>query len=450
MYHYRYIIDSINTPPFPPEPFTHPAATLSGTMASIFPTSSTEYSVILQGMSNHLSGSQFLHRLSTHSSNTSGSSKRVPPRVTKQNSAGNSPHNVQRRRTTANTARTYPRLSQSSPYQTQEQRLRNYYNSRPALPMERPMSWHPGSDMISTSATQVPTSEPALGNTIAGLQNLAVSGQPASSVQQSIEHAFTMGYGLPVSTPLTMSEQSPTGAEGYEPAHASVYGQPSLCNSEPIYNPYSYNTLQQLQHSYMPQPSTQNMYPSANYQLPQWPENQPCFATNFQDQQTSAELCHWPSNPGPKLNAKAAPQISKRATKVLSGIGLYDDPVPDSISGTSGEPNRDSLGKGLKLEETWQPPKDEEEENDEEDEEGSYSTDEAEEMEEEPPIIATATQDTQTAFYPPYGDLSQQSFFFANDDDPYTVDDGQYPNYLAFGQAQPKPQDAATGNFLWC
>ena len=311
------------------------------------------------------------------------------------------------------------------------------------------MSWHPGSDMISTSATQVPTSEPALGNTIVGLQNLAVSGQPASSVQQSVENAFAMGYGLPINAPLPMSEQSPTGAELYEPAHASVYRQESLYNSEPTYNPYAYNTLQQLQHSYMPQPSTQDTYPAPSYQISQWPETQPCFPNNFQDSQPAVDLSYRSSNHGQKLNVKAAPQVSKKANKVLSGIGLYDDKVPDFMSGTSGDPNRDSTGKGLKLEETWQPPKDEDE-NDEDDEEGSYSTDEAEEMEEDLPLMATATQEAQTAFYPPYGDLSQQSFFFANDDDPYTGEDAQYPNYLAFGQAQSKPQDPVSGNFLWC
>ena len=303
--------------------------------------------------------------------------------------------------------------------------------------------------MISTPATQVPTSEPALGNTIVGLQNLAVSGQPGSSVQQSIETAFAMGYDLPLNAPLPMSEQSPTGAELYEQAHASVYGQESLYNSEPMYNPYSYNTLEQLQPSYMPQPSTQDTYPAPSYQLSQWPETQPCVSNDFQDLQPSVDLRYRYSNPGQKLNAKAVPQVSKKANKVLSGIGLYDDKEPAFMSGTSGDANRDSMGKGLKLEETWQPPK-VEDENDEDDEEGSYSTDEAEEMEEDLPIMATATQEAQTAFYPPYGDLSQQSFFFANDEDTYTGEDAQYPNYLAFGPAQPKHQDAVSGNFLWC
>ena len=313
------------------------------------------------------------------------------------------------------------------------------------------MSWHPGSEIISTPATQVRTSEPALGYTISGLQNLEVSGQPAPSVQQSIENAFAMGYGIPISSAPPMYEQSPTENGHYEPAPESIYRPESSYNSEQSYDPYSYNTLEQFQHSYPPQPSTQDMYPPANYQLSQWPQPQPCFADDFQNPQTSADSGHWSSNPGQKLNVKAAPQVSKRANKVLSGIGLYDDKAPEFISSASVDPNRDSVGKGLKLEETWQPPNDDDdnEDNDDDDEEGSYSTDEAEEIEEDPPIMASAPQHAQTAFYPTYGDLSNQSFFFSNDDDPYAGED-QYNNYLAFGQAQSKPKDPVTGNFLWC
>lgn len=429
---------------------THSTATLSGTMDSTvgtFPLPCTDYNVMLQDVSNHVSRSQLLRRLSTHSSSTSGSSKRAPARITKQNSAGSSPHNVQRRRTTANTARTYPRLSQNSPFQTQEQSLSNYHGSQQAVPVERPMSWHPGSEMISTPATQDRTSEPALGNTISGLQNLAVSAQPASCVQQSIENAFAMGYGIPISRPLGMYEHSPTGIQDYQPTPESIYNPEPSYNSEPIYNHCSYNNFQQFHH--MSQPSTKDMYPPANYQLPQWPEAQPCFVNDFQNPQTSLDLCQWSSTPGQKLNVIAAPQIPKRANKVLSGIGLYDDKMPDSISDISGDPNRDSMGKGLKLEETWQPPKDDDDNNDDDDDEESCSTDEADEIEEDPPIMASAPPHAQTAFYPPYGDLSNQSFFFSNDDDPYTGED-QYTNYLAFNQAQSKPQDPVTGNFLWC
>ena len=309
------------------------------------------------------------------------------------------------------------------------------------------MSWHPGSETISAPTTQVRTSEPILGNTIAGLQNLAVSGQPGSSVQQSIENAFAMGYGIPVGKPLTVDEQSPAGYGDYQPALDSTYRPDPSYSSEPIYNPYWYNAFQQYQLSYVPQTATQDMYTSTNYQVPQWPEAQTIFANDYQVPQPPANL--WSSNPGQDLDVKAAPQISKRANKELSGIGLYDDKIPDSTSFTSNDPNRDSMGKGLKLEETWQPPKDDLENDDDDDDEGSSSTDEGEEIEEDPPIMSSAPQNAQTAFYPPFGDLSNQSFFFSNDDDPYTAEE-QYTNYLTFGQAQSKPQDPVTDNFLWC
>lgn len=312
--------------------------------------------------------------------------------------------------------------------------------------VQRPMSWHPGSETISAPTTQVRTSEPVLGNTITGLQNLAVSGQPVSSVQQSIENAFAMGYGIPMSKSLTVDEQSPAGYGDYQPALESTYRPDPSYSSEPIYNPYWYNAFQQHQLSYMPQTATQDMYTPTNYQVPQWPEAQTIFANDYQVPQAPVDL--WSLNPGQDLNAGGAPQISKRANKELSGIGLYDDKIPDSTSCTGNDPNRDSMGKGLKLEETWQPPKDDVE-NDDDDDEGSCSTDEGEEIEEDPPIMASAAQNAQTAFYPPFGDLSNQSFFFSNDDDPYPAEE-QYTNYLTFGQAQSKPRDPVTDNFLWC
>lgn len=110
---------------------------------------------------------------------------------------------------------------------------------------------------------------------------------------------------------------------------------------------------------------------------------------------------------------------------------------------------QDSMGKGLKLEETWQPPNEDEEEADDE----GYSTDEAEEVEETPPtIMASSPAEAQTAVYPTYADMSNQSFFF-NDDDEYT-NEAQYANYLAYGQplpgSQPKPHsNPRMENYLW-
>lgn len=152
----------------------------------------------------------------------------------------------------------------------------------------------------------------------------------------------------------------------------------------------------------------------------------------------------------PSQNFNLSPPISKKKSKELVGMGLYDYPDQASISSRDllarFSEQRESMGKGLKLEETWQPPKDMEEEEEaeeedgEEEEEEAYSTDEADE-DVLPIVTPTSDAETQGAFYPTYGDLSNQTFFF--DDDPYA-------NCIAFQAIQecrqPKVPDAAYGS----
>ena len=142
--------------------------------------------------------------------------------------------------------------------------------------------------------------------------------------------------------------------------------------------------------------------------------------------------------------SQPTPVLERKKSKELVGLGLYDDKKEEFLSTLNSESNRESLGKELKLEETWQPPK-----NEEEDEE-AYSSDEAEEEEPEAlGFINQAPVDPQT-FYPTYGDLSNQSFFF-NDDDQQLGHDVPYVNYVALGpEGPPKAQAVAeTGNFMW-
>lgn len=97
--------------------------------------------------------------------------------------------------------------------------------------------------------------------------------------------------------------------------------------------------------------------------------------------------------------------------KELVGMGLYDAPDPTSTWGGLVE----ATGKGLKLEETWQPPEDEE--DDEEDDassEGSIG-------EPSPPLPSTHGQNQQLqlpvhvkAQIP--GSMEGQSFFFDDDE----------------------------------
>ena len=314
------------------------------------------------------------------------------------------------------------------------------------------MSWHPGSDAISSPEPQIPTSEPTLGHTIENLENLAVSGTPTSSVQQSIQNAFALGYGYPISAPAPMYE-APIGETqscgAFDPSPEPV------CESFP-----TYSISDQTQYPYISQVPMYDMHTTSSYQLPQqWPQNASYFSM---DSQTSEAMAGYPFTQLPaqppasivrKAKAASAPQLARRKSKELVGMGLYDDRSTGFISSlnsaVSEDSTRDSIGKGLKLEETWQPP----DEDDGEEEDEGYSTEEAEEVEEVlPPVMASSPAEAQTTFYPSYADMSNQSFFF-NDDEEYAGED-QYAKYIAYSQTlpenQPKPQmNPGMENYLW-
>lgn len=401
----------------------------------------TEYGTILQDVSR----SELLRRISIHSSSTSNSSKRGTARIAKQTSASNSPHNVQRRRTTAShSTRAHPRNLHDNPYQTREQRLQNHC-PQGSMSSQRPMSWHPSSKDYGSPDTYVSSSEPAIGNTIAGLENLAVSSTSASCVQQSIQDAFAMGYGYPIDAPTTSYEESSTTTSGY-----GTLGQAS----EPVYNSYPTYCISDLpQFPPMPQATTYHANPAPSYQLPQqWPNGQD-YTVNSQMHQAIPNYFPAQGPVNTTRQSKSISRVTRKRSQELVGMGLYDDKASDFMSSINPavgqDPNRESLGKGLKLEETWQPP----DEDDEEDDDEAYSSDDAEEVEEDPPsFMASAPTEAQTAFYPAYGDLSNQSFFF-NDDDEY-INNDQYADYLAYGQGlsgvQPKPQqNLGMENYLW-
>ncbi len=310
------------------------------------------------------------------------------------------------------------------------------------------MSWQPGSETIQTSATSMPISEPAIGNTIAGLENLAVSGTPDSSVQQSIQNAFAMGYGFPISKSNTMYEQSPTEIEGYE---AVGPDSDSTCNPY-----YPYNMPEHPQYELVSQAPIYDSYTASTCQIPQWPQVEPDYSINPQTTQPNLDFLPliYSEKAPQKVAVTTIPRLPKKRSKELVGMGLYDNEDKDFMStlnsAISVDPGRNSMGKGLKLEETWEPPKDDEDNGNEGAEEG-YSSEEVEEVDEIPAIQNTTQPGIQTALYPTYGDLSNQSFFFSEDEQ-YATDD-QYANYMAFGQglqdSQPKYQDPTTNSFVW-
>ena len=100
--------------------------------------------------------------------------------------------------------------------------------------------------------------------------------------------------------------------------------------------------------------------------------------------------------------------------KELVGMGLYDAPDPASNWGGLVE----ATGKGLKLEETWQPP--EADDDDDEDEDDDASSEGS--MDEPSPPLPAANPESQQLQLPVYvkaqtpGSMEGQSFFFDDDE----------------------------------
>ena len=289
------------------------------------------------------------------------------------------------------------------------------------------MSWHPGSRAyLGSTATHVP-SDIRHGNPISGFESLAVSGS-----QPLYENPISAG---------SFSQTSGTYFDQTE----AYDGWDSLATSFDVHYP-----------SY-PHPG----FPATNQYYLQNPcgagQEQPDLShSSFVETRVEPLPYHlpptaqllpmqFPVNMGYSNEPCDPPCITTKKSKELVGMGLYDDKNGSMLSAShltgpghieaSAGLHRSSLGKGLKLEETWQPPGEEAI-----DEADDYSSDEGEDLPAAPP-----SQQPQTQVYTGYEDLSNQTFFFDNDD--------QYNDYIAFNTAmqfcEPKAPDPTSGNFLW-
>lgn len=308
------------------------------------------------------------------------------------------------------------------------------------MPVMRPMSWQPGNDSIQTTNSQPLWSDPAIGTTIAGLENLAVTNTPSTSVQQSIEDAFSMAYGFPISA---------SSLEGQQPQH--VWDNTQV--SDPMFpDGGSQYCMDYTAYS----ASHDNFFDQSNGGQSFY--DQPIFDAPHQHQASAdvyASLKNFPGEynemfgqpqPAYPAYAHAMPKstMRKKRSKELFGIGLYEDKQPGYLSSLNADTNRQSLGKELKLEETWSPPNKAADADDEEE----CSSEEGEEVEDIPPYMGSVTMDSQSTLCNNFSDLSNQSFFFA-DDDQFATED-QYASYFALGQSlqteQAKVTAASTGH----
>ncbi|KAF2439058.1 hypothetical protein P171DRAFT_448569 [Karstenula rhodostoma CBS 690.94] len=305
---------------------------------------------------------------------SSSSQSAHPYRIEKPRSNHNSPRTVERRKTTTG-AKLYATLD-------------DHYNMMMGItgdeavePMgepanTRPMSWHPSSNQYYTrpQSTMFDQSHDWP--------------QQNYSDQTSVQGSDFYSYSSSNSMGADATHQHPTYMTGYE-AHRGSQDSDS-----------SWQT-QQSQQSYFHSYSTPATEPMPWY-LQEWArKNQEQAAASQNGSMEFLPIQH-PTEP----EEQQADASMENSGKELIGMGLYD--VSDSsLDWTS--PLGEATGKGLKLEETWQPPDEDEDDDDDDD---ASSDDGEEELPPPPapmaPVVSAKAQ--------PAGNMEGQSFFFDEDE----------------------------------
>ncbi|KAL8915208.1 MAG: hypothetical protein Q9171_000327 [Xanthocarpia ochracea] len=389
------------------------------------PSADTDH--ILHHVSNRMATSQLFRRLSANS-NSSSPSRRGNARVAKIHSNGTAPHGVQRRKTTAaHTSQTKPRTSQpADPSQALPQTaaaLAHRARNNGLSSTTRPLTWHPGSYPLNNCLEEIPHNDTPDFQSLGLHQGPAYTDPPNYLLQSSIASTPASNTRLQNVVPDVHPQLAPTDLTTYPFSY---------------YNPHF---------AYMQQDTgTPGSYDSSSANLPTVDFSQiPSDYTTYSTQHTpDAFQLQFQASAPQYVQSLPTAKVTKQKSKELVGMGLYDGPSRRELSSLNVSPDHigqllaQPQGKGLKLEETWQPPNDEAQDAEEE----GYSTDEAE----EDLPAAPAPQESQAVLLPAtYGDLSNQSFFFDSDD--------PFADYMSFDPGvqvcQPKMSDMANQNFMW-
>lgn len=425
--------------------------------------------------------SQILRKASGHSHSSSPGSRTASARITKTTSTSYSPHTLQRRRTTASqAARMNHRIPQDHAFLSQDPCPYNHANTTQSAHTVRPVSWHPGFGnagypMRLAEGKGLYHQQPfcrgqeTMARQVPGLQFAAKAvalRDQAGNVSASTKFRPRAHWDNPSCDHMVMNPIA-----NFEALAVSDSGQTSFGSCSPTQSQQSF--LSPQEHSARESGYYSYMEPDSGICVPGYPSYHCSDDPRYQsiqipfsyDASTLAHVWDFPPNNITTCAAPTSPSflpiqvpsdgfcdaqvaskppISIKKSAELVGMGLYDDKngsmfasldtVGDGASGL-----RDSLGKGLKLEETWEPPSKDHAEGDNADE--GYSTDDAEE---EFPVTL-ATQEAQVQISPAYGDLSNQTFFFDGDE--------QNGNYMMLDQEMhgcpSKPPDTVSGNFFW-
>lgn len=329
--------------------------------------------------------------MSRHSRGSVGQKSGPPMRVVKPSSANNSPRNsaVMGRRMTDGAYRRRMALLEQGARDTIPLTTNHGLQISQHLPLSRPVSWHPASQVPQNYSTYVDST----------YQMYDV--QPSPIVYSS--------YNSPTSTFSTLSGP----IYGYEQQHYI----PQVRHS---YHPTSY-TQQQI--------NTLPLHSVQQDQEPMYAQDWNYFAAHgFGDSSTTPPT---PENflpiqhPEPSLQEDSIPYQPLDDTddgEELIGLGLYDTPETKSshldpqldnyralmMAQMMGTPYRrpEPVGKGLKLEETWAPPATEDDEDSDRD--GDGDAEEEEEEEKESSVVETVVPQSNLVVQPHYATYPSQ------------------------------------------
>lgn len=339
------------------------------------------YDTALAAMSPHTSTSHGARRFSR---SYSSQPNPHPYRVEKPKSNHNSPHPVERRRTTTG-AKLYATLDDHFNMMMGLTGDEAAMQDGPEPSNARPVSWHP-------SSTQFQVPRPAL-----------ESREPVDYFRQYPESCRNSAHG---SDFYSMSARNSSYFDPVQHLHNYPSGHDSHRGSQD--SDSSWPTQARTQSSFST-PATEPM----PWYLQEWARK-----NQVRSQQASADFL--PIQHPTEQEDSTMDEEMEDSGKELVGMGLYD--LPDSSlqwGSLQGEPT----GKGLKLEETWQPPEeedDDEEDADEGEEDGNDTSSENDEEELPPPPAAqppperlpvSAAMKPQTP-----NSMEGQSFFFDEDE----------------------------------
>ncbi|KAK7192247.1 hypothetical protein DPSP01_012687 [Paraphaeosphaeria sporulosa] len=333
-------------------------------------------------MSNSLSPYDMATNMTAYAPNpyrtarSSNSQPGHPYRVEKPRSNHNSPRTVERRKTTTG-AKLYATLD-------------DHYNMMMGItsneeiePMgepanTRPMSWHPSSNQYYTRPQSTMFDQS---------QDWSQTYSDQTSVQGSDFYSFSARNSMGADT----TQQYPTYMTGYETHRGSQDSDSSWQTQQ---------SQQSHVHSAYSTPATEPM----PWYLQEWARKNQEQAASQNNSMDFLPIQH-PTEP----EEQQAGASMEDSGKELIGMGLYD--VSDSsLDWTS--PLGEATGKGLKLEETWQPPEEDEDEDDDDQDDNASSDDGEEELPPPPaPVAPVASAKDQ-----PAGNMEGQSFFFDEDE----------------------------------